>query len=400
MSFFKRTVLFILLPVLITVGLMTLMQYRSLNKVYDLYQPDKTINLLKETQKAAQEEYQRRKHNGENFEAVETISASINERLLAFEEIDILNKEIRFLMLLNSSLIPLIVISLILLAIIYLAANFFRPIERLTRSIQSYTAGNKDVFPLQVTGSQESRLLLKTTNNFVATIDQQNRKIAVQSRFLGWRNSALEIAHVIKNTLVPAKLSAETILESALDNKNPLLKQNISRVLQSLQTLEIMSKSMRDLSSMHLPQLQNLDLYALANESVVFYKKQFSAITLKGSSIIVAADAQQIRSVIDNLIVNAIDACKNVVNGQISINIFSGNIPYFECRDNGSGIDPSIRDKIFKLNFTTKKNGSGFGLYFVKKVVEDHGYSLECFSDNLTTETVMRVVFNGKNPDS
>jgi len=107
-----------------------------------------------------------------------------------------------------------------------------------------------------------------------------------------------------------------------------------------------------------------------------------------------------LRSVIDNLIVNAIDALENVADGRITVAVFPGETPILECRDNGPGIDPSISDKICKLNFTTKKNGSGFGLYFVKKVVDDHGYELQFGSDGTTGETVIRVVFGGKNTDS
>ena len=39
-------------------------------------------------------------------------------------------------------------------------------------------------------------------------------------------------------------------------------------------------------------------------------------------------------------------------------------------KDNGSGIDPLIRDKIFRPNFSTKNSGMGLGLAIVKNIIE------------------------------
>ncbi len=57
------------------------------------------------------------------------------------------------------------------------------------------------------------------------------------------------------------------------------------------------------------------------------------------------------------------------------------NTARLEIRDQGGGIDPAIRDKIFNLYFTTKKSGSGIGLAVSYRVLQLHNGTLEFDSE-------------------
>ena len=80
--------------------------------------------------------------------------------------------------------------------------------------------------------------------------------------------------------------------------------------------------------------------------------------------------------VILNLVNNAKDAIieRNVQYGKIVIKTVSGDIKKVIVEDNGGGIDPAIRSKIFEPYFTTKHKsvGTGIGLYMVKTILERH----------------------------
>ena len=55
-------------------------------------------------------------------------------------------------------------------------------------------------------------------------------------------------------------------------------------------------------------------------------------------------------------------------------------VPHFcliEFKDTGSGIDPQSMDRIFEPYFSTKKEGSGLGLVFVKETIENHGGKIQ-----------------------
>ncbi len=94
---------------------------------------------------------------------------------------------------------------------------------------------------------------------------------------------------------------------------------------------------------------------------------------------ILLGDAVQIKRAIQNVIINAVQACAGK-KGSVSVDCARKDF-YVDLRveDNGHGIPPARIDKIFDPYFTTKqgKSGTGLGLYITKKVVEDHNGSLK-----------------------
>ncbi len=94
---------------------------------------------------------------------------------------------------------------------------------------------------------------------------------------------------------------------------------------------------------------------------------------------IIFADRNRISQAISNIIGNAVKFVSD--NGTISIDIskrksnsdLSGNIVVVSTKDNGSGIDSEMIDKLF-TKFTTKSfQGTGLGLYLTKSIIESHG---------------------------
>ena len=59
--------------------------------------------------------------------------------------------------------------------------------------------------------------------------------------------------------------------------------------------------------------------------------------------------------------------------------------------DNGKGINEEIKDKLFFPFYTTKKKGSGIGLFIVKKIINDHQGNISIKSKNSLTEVVINL---------
>jgi signal transduction histidine kinase len=91
---------------------------------------------------------------------------------------------------------------------------------------------------------------------------------------------------------------------------------------------------------------------------------------------IATGDQEKLRQVVINLVVNALDAMPE--SGTLSVRVANepGRVA-LEIADTGPGIDPTILPEIFDPFFTTKEAGTGLGLSIVRKIVDQHGGSIE-----------------------
>lgn len=87
----------------------------------------------------------------------------------------------------------------------------------------------------------------------------------------------------------------------------------------------------------------------------------------------VLADANQLKQVIINLIINAVQAMVTPGTITLTTRSDSGSVELI-VSDTGSGVDESLRQKIFEPFYTTKPEveGTGLGLYLCRKIIEDH----------------------------
>jgi len=105
----------------------------------------------------------------------------------------------------------------------------------------------------------------------------------------------------------------------------------------------------------------------------------------------VAIDPEQIRRVVINLIDNAIEAMEQ--RGTIEIETQhdpSNNLVRIVVADDGPGIPVSERDKLFLPYYSTKKRGSGLGLAIVRRIIAEHGGSID-LTDNTPRGTRFAV---------
>jgi two-component system nitrogen regulation sensor histidine kinase NtrY len=89
-------------------------------------------------------------------------------------------------------------------------------------------------------------------------------------------------------------------------------------------------------------------------------------------------DREGMTRVLRNLLDNAVAACGAVANGVpgrievVTRYLRPLSIVRLEVADNGSGIPPEVKDRVFEPYFSTKKEGTGLGLAIVATVVADH----------------------------
>jgi two-component system nitrogen regulation sensor histidine kinase NtrY len=121
------------------------------------------------------------------------------------------------------------------------------------------------------------------------------------------------------------------------------------------------------------------DLNQIVNEALVLFKEGHHGIQFQfgaGDLPPVELDRDQMKRVLMNLLDNAVAA----VEGRGEIKLATSyerarGVVTLEVADNGCGLAPELRTKIFEPYFSTKENGTGLGLTIVSQIVEDHrGY--------------------------
>ena len=100
-------------------------------------------------------------------------------------------------------------------------------------------------------------------------------------------------------------------------------------------------------------------------------KKNIATRQLIDFSMPFYGDGNQLKQVFINIVKNAMEACED--SGEITITGKAAATFYeIKVRDTGIGIPNSLKDSIFDFHYTTKKDGSGIGLFVVQQIVNAH----------------------------
>ncbi|MEO7211072.1 MAG: ATP-binding protein, partial [Chitinophagaceae bacterium] len=105
-------------------------------------------------------------------------------------------------------------------------------------------------------------------------------------------------------------------------------------------------------------------------------------IILKDTSIMIEADINLLEQVLINLMVNAMEAVKDIAAPKITLSAYinQNNRTIIKVSDNGAGMPEELMDKIFVPFFSTRKTGSGIGLSLCKQIMLLHKGSISVHS--------------------
>jgi two-component system nitrogen regulation sensor histidine kinase NtrY len=197
-----------------------------------------------------------------------------------------------------------------------------------------------------------------------------------------WREVARRIAHEIKNPLTPIQLSAERLRKryaKLLDGDGGVLDKCTTTIVRQVDELKRLVNEFAQFARLPAVELAVNDLNEIAREALVLYQEAHKDIRFDfrpGSIPALELDRNQIRRALINLLDNAVTA----MNGKGVVEISTSydralTMVFLEVADNGSGLAPELRARIFEPYFSTKEDGTGLGLSIVSAIVEDHhGY--------------------------
>jgi two-component system nitrogen regulation sensor histidine kinase NtrY len=266
-----------------------------------------------------------------------------------------------------------------------------------------------DVHPRDVSltrGGRELHLAIMATplrredggsDGVVLVFDDVTPLIRTQ-KVAAWREVARRLAHEIKNPLTPIQLSAERMrrhLSGAPEPTRALVEECTGTIVEEVESLKALVDEFSQFARMPAPRTVSADLHELLSDVLSLYQGIFPGVEIRRrfaeSLPRVSIDAEQIRRVMINLLDNAIEAMEQ--RGTIEIETQhdpSNNLVRVIVADDGPGIPASERDKLFLPYYSTKRRGSGLGLAIVRRIVAEHGGSID-LTDNTPRGTRFAV---------
>jgi signal transduction histidine kinase len=291
----------------------------------------------------------------------------------------------------NQAVRPLVyTLSVLLAATIVVAIlvwRFTRPITDLSNAARRVAAGDFDFRVPAADRPDEMGQLASRFNEMIGRLGHMRElegrlHQAEQSAVVGRLASA--IAHEIRNPLNYINLTLDH-LRTAFAPDEQKKRETFERLAQQLKVeVARINTRISEFLNYSRPsplELRPLDLRAEAEDALrtVEVKAQESGIETRveqaGEVPLVMGDADALRSVFTNLIINGMQAIDGD-GGNLTIRISaenSGHTAQIEITDTGRGIEPDDISKVFEPYFSTKDTGTGLGLAIVKKAVDDHG---------------------------
>jgi len=200
-------------------------------------------------------------------------------------------------------------------------------------------------------------------------------------RLAAWREVAQRIAHEIKNPLTPIQLSAQRLrrrLVGRAEDERRLLEECTATIIQEVEGLKRLVDEFSRFARMPALTPKPTDLRALVEGVVTLYRESHPGISLTTGCAPdlphLAVDPDQIKRAALNLVENAVEAVggEGTVAVELAFSPEAGRVR-LSVTDNGGGIAPEDKEKLFLPYFSTKATGMGLGLSIVHQIVSDHG---------------------------
>ena len=206
---------------------------------------------------------------------------------------------------------------------------------------------------------------------------KQSERLSVLGEF------SAGIAHEIKNPLASIKNFTQ-LLPSEYGDPN-FRKEFIEFVTREVNRINRIVNGLLDYARPRKLELLKVNIPELVDETLSSLNANFDEhhITIKknyNQIPPIEIDPEQIRQVLLNLILNAVEAIPNGGTIKISIQEIEREEVEIEVSDSGCGISDEKLKEIFNPFVTTKEGGTGLGLSIVQRIVNEHGGRIEAES--------------------
>jgi signal transduction histidine kinase len=194
------------------------------------------------------------------------------------------------------------------------------------------------------------------------------------------------VAHEVKNPINSIVIHLE-VLKEKLQEMDPGARRHMDVISSEIQRLDRVVQTLVDFTRPVELRLTEMDLRRVIEDVAMLAgpeaQRQGVSIgrILPEEPLSVRIDPDLVKQAVLNVVLNGIQAMPN--GGTLTLGASrQDGIVSLSVQDEGAGIPPEVRDKIFNLYFTTKKKGSGIGLAMTYRVLQLHNGSVDFESRN------------------
>ena len=270
-------------------------------------------------------------------------------------------------------------------ALIYLAARISRPVQELTEGLGRVAKGDLSA-RVEAGRADEIGAAVDAFNHMAGQLQQARERLIHVTRLASWQALARKMAHEVKNSLTPIRLTMEEIISRRGEPGRIFLEQAAQIVADEVNTLEKRVRAFSEFASEPPVLPRDVDVNALVEERIAFLRTAHPEVNyevrLSEEPAIAVADPDLIKGVLTNLLENAAQAAGRSGTVLAATSVRGARVA-IEVHDSGPGLSVQARSSLFEPTISFKKGGMGLGLSIARRSAQLCGGDIETVDGEL-----------------
>lgn len=265
-------------------------------------------------------------------------------------------------------------------ALVWLTDRVTRPIGRLTEALRAYGLGRK--VEVKAEGADEVAQAVESFNEMTEQLGRNRERMLYLARLESWQSVGRKMAHEVKNSLTPIRLTVEEMVARSPEAEREFLEQASQIVTEEVQSLERRVKAFSEMASEPPVDERVVDLNALVEERIAFLRQAHPEVVYRKQlepELWAAVDVDLVRGILTNLLENAAEAAGR---GGV-VRVATGKGAEILVEDSGPGLSLLARETLFQPTISFKRAGMGLGLSIAKRSAVVMGGDLELVTGTL-----------------
>ena len=254
-------------------------------------------------------------------------------------------------------------------ALVFFAGRISRPIQQLTAGLSELAGGNASV-RVPSDRNDEIGRAIQAFNHMADQMQQNRDRLVYLTQLASWQTLARKMAHEVKNSLTPIRLTVEEMLVRHGESDSVFLEQAAQIVADEVESLERRIRAFSEFAAEPPVRPGPVSVNSILEERIAFLRTGHPDVSynvrLGGENQNAYADEDLVKGVLTNLLENAAEAAGPGGKILAATLAFDSKVA-IEIHDSGPGLSEQARRSLFQPTISFKKRGMGLGLSIARK---------------------------------